>query len=401
MNKSKNIDTFRILLFDRNKSDANFICDALRETSFYSFDIKVSDNLDKILVSFDDGMFDAIFFDFHSSSDEMDMIIKLKKRYFNIPIILMVDIDNEKEILHYLEAGADECIVKNEVNRNQLARYVFLTIKRHQKIKSLFERLNQLASVEETLRGIIEENTEPIIIVDVDGIVRFANHAAESLFGRNRKGLEGEMFEFSINPKRTIEIEITRPDNVKILLEMRTIPIEWQREIGYLVWLHNITGLVRIREELRAMALIDDLTGLFNQKGLILLGEQQLKLSNRTKRGMYIIYIDIIHLNDINKNYGPYEGDAALVDMASLLRNTFRKSDIIARIGDDEFIVFAIEAERNSGEAVCLRLINNINKFNSSGGRRYKLSINIKKLYYDPHSPISFDNLLEQIVGSN
>ena len=393
------MEKVKLVVLGKNEADFRFIKEAFSGTAESSFEIKEVNDTEELIKLMGEYTFDIVLFSFSFAEDSLDTITQIKKICHYAPLVLMVDVDKEEEVSKCIEMGADECIIKDEVNRKQLRRDVLLSFKRYRRMKSLFEKINYLVSVEETLRRILEENTEPIIIVDVDGVIRFANYAAESLFGRDKKGLEGEMFEFCVNPHRTTEIEITRSYEKRVLLEMRAIPIEWQKEIAYLVWLHNITGLVQIREELRAMSLVDDLTGLFNDKGFILLGEQQIKLSNRTKKGMYIIYIDVVHLQDINRSYGPYEGDAALVDMASLLRDTFRRSDIIARIGDDEFVVLAVEAERNSGDIICSRFLKNVERFNASEGRKYKLSVDIKKFYYDPSNPVSFDELLNRIIA--
>ncbi len=393
------MENVKLVVLGRNNADFRFIKEAFSDTTKPSFEIKEVNDPKELIKLMGEDTFDVVLFNFSFAEDSLDTVAQVKKICHHVPLVLMVDVDKEEEIFKCIEMGADECIIKDEVNRRQLRRHVLSSLKRYHKTKALFEKLSYLVSVEETLRGILEENTEPIIIVDAEGVIRFANYAAESLFGRDKRGLEGEMFEFSVNPHRTTEIEISHSPNKRILLEMRAIPIEWQKEIAYLVWLHNITGLVQIREELRAMSLIDDLTGLFNDRGFILLGEQQVKLSNRTKKGMYVIYIDIIHLQDINKSYGPYEGDAALSDTASLLRDTFRRSDIIARIGDDEFIVLAIEAEKGSGDIICSRFRKNVERFNATSGRKYKLAVDIKKFYYDPDNPLSFDELLNRIIA--
>ena len=387
---------YKVIIVDSNPDDVRFIKGSLEESENPSFDTisvnKVSDINNDIT-----DQFDAILLGFHSATDSDDAISDIKRLYPEIPIILITDSDSEEAMLRYMDIGVYDCIAKNEVNMTQLVRYISCAIERFRKIKSLLQRLDQLKSVEETLRGIMEENTEPIVVVDANGIIRFVNQSAESLFGRGKEGLVGEMFEFSVNPDRTTEIEIVRSDNKKVFLEMRTTAIVWQKEIAYLIWLHNITGLVSIREELRGMYMIDELTGLFNQRAILMLGEQQLKISDRTKRGMLFINVRLANFSDINTSYGPYAVDEALADTAYILKDTFRKSDIIARFGDDEFIVLAVEASKGSDDIICSRFQHNIDIFNNKAKRKYKLSVHIKKFYYDPNSPSSFDNILSKL----
>ena len=57
---------------------------------------------------------------------------------------------------------------------------------------------------------------------------------------------------------------------------------------------------------------------------------------------MMLIFIDLDGMKQINDLYGHQEGDNALKDTANILKNTFRETDIIARIGGDEFAVFGM-----------------------------------------------------------
>jgi len=389
---------YKVLIIDSNADDAKFVKGSLEESRIPSFEVVLVNEIASVDDDIAKDEFDAVLLGFHPDIDSKDVISNVKHTYSAIPIILTTDADSEEEILHYMDMGVYDCIARNEVNGIQLVRYISFAIERFRRIKPLLQKIEQLKSVEETLRGIMEENTEPVVVVDANGIIRFVNQAAESLFGRGKEGLVGEMFEFSVNPDKTTEIEIVRSDNKKVLLEMKTIAIAWQKEIAYLIWLHNITGLVSIREELRGMYMIDELTGLFNKRAVLMLGEQQLRISNRTKRGMFFIYTRFINFTDINNSYGPYTVDEALTDIAGMLRDTFRKSDIIARFGDYEFIVLAIEANKGSGKVMRSRLQHNIDIFNTKAKRKYKLSVDIKEFYYDPNSPYSFDNILSKLT---
>jgi diguanylate cyclase (GGDEF)-like protein len=86
----------------------------------------------------------------------------------------------------------------------------------------------------------------------------------------------------------------------------------------------------------------------------------------------------------------------ALIDTARILRKTFRESDVIARIGGDEFVVTPIGTSRDSIETTAARLKKNFESHNAKAGRKYKLSISFGIAYYDPERPCSIDELLAQ-----
>ncbi|MCX7846346.1 MAG: GGDEF domain-containing protein, partial [Dictyoglomaceae bacterium] len=77
------------------------------------------------------------------------------------------------------------------------------------------------------------------------------------------------------------------------------------------------------------------------------------------------------------------------------LRKSFRKSDIIARIGGDEFVILCMETSETSIERLLLRLYQNIYNFNSVEERPFKISISTGFSIFDPKSSLSLEELLD------
>ena len=146
--------------------------------------------------------------------------------------------------------------------------------------------------------------------------------------------------------------------------------------------------------ELRDQALVDELTSLHNRRGFMFLAQQQLKLANRTKMGMLLLFADFDNLKWINDALGHHKGDLALIETANILKETFREPDIIARIGGDEFVVLAIEGRKDSAEMLISRLQGDLDTHNAKRKRRYKLSLSMGVERYDPECPCSIDELL-------
>ena len=152
-------------------------------------------------------------------------------------------------------------------------------------------------------------------------------------------------------------------------------------------------------EALSALSLTDDLTGLYNRRRLLVLAEQYLKLSVRTKKTLLFLFIDVDNLKWINDHYGHQAGDQALIDLAAVLKKTFRKSDIIARIGGDEFVVLSESTDRN-GDIAVTRLYENIAEENARGDRPCPLSISVGTTQFDPEHLVSIDELLSKADAS-
>jgi len=151
----------------------------------------------------------------------------------------------------------------------------------------------------------------------------------------------------------------------------------------------------KVEEALLALSLIDELTGLYNRRRFFVLTDQSLKLSVRTKKKLLLLFIDMDNLKWINDHHGHNEGDKALIDLANILKKTFRESDIIARIGGDEFVVLS-ESTDGNGEIILTRLHENIEDHNAKRSRCYALSISVGTTQFDPQYPIPIDELLSK-----
>jgi diguanylate cyclase (GGDEF)-like protein/PAS domain S-box-containing protein len=158
----------------------------------------------------------------------------------------------------------------------------------------------------------------------------------------------------------------------------------------------KITELKKMEEELRALTLTDSLTGLYNRRGFLTFAEQHLKIANRMKSRIYMLYADLDNLKRINDTFGHQEGDTALKETAKLLEETFRESDIISRIGGDEFVVMPIKDAEENVAAITARLGHNLKRYNAREDRKYSLSVSVGITFYDPDQPITVEELLHR-----
>jgi diguanylate cyclase (GGDEF)-like protein/PAS domain S-box-containing protein len=150
----------------------------------------------------------------------------------------------------------------------------------------------------------------------------------------------------------------------------------------------------RKEDELREMSLTDELTGLHNRRGFFTLADQQLKIANRSKKAMSLLYADLDGLKIINDTFGHDEGDRALVETAALLRDAFRESDIIARIGGDEFVVLTVDVGDVKPDSLIWRVQEKFDARNAAGHGKFILSVSQGIACYDPEEPCSARELV-------
>ncbi|NIO17280.1 MAG: diguanylate cyclase [Deltaproteobacteria bacterium] len=162
-----------------------------------------------------------------------------------------------------------------------------------------------------------------------------------------------------------------------------------------LVILRDITVRKNLEEELRALLITDDLTGLNNRRGFFLLANQQMKLADRTKSEMLLFYSDFDDLKWINDTFGHQEGDRAITEVSEILRKSFRKSDIISRLRGDEFAVLLINVTGSDVESIIERRFRaGIDELNGRPDRKYTVSLSIGTARYNPKTPCTIDDLL-------
>jgi len=146
--------------------------------------------------------------------------------------------------------------------------------------------------------------------------------------------------------------------------------------------------------ELRNLALTDDLTCLYNRRGFFAAGTQQLKLARRNMREMILLCCDVDNLKQINELFGREEGDFALVRTADAIEDAFRDSDLLARMGGDEFAVLASGASGRNEAVVLSRLKTCLERANAAESR-YPLSLSVGAAAFDPKHPAKLSELME------
>ncbi len=114
----------------------------------------------------------------------------------------------------------------------------------------------------------------------------------------------------------------------------------------------DITDRVELQQELAEEALVDDLTGLHNRRGFISLADHLCKVAQRAGLAVPLLFIDMDGMKAINDSYGHNVGDRALVEVATFLRGTLRSSDVIARVGGDEFCILIDQKTSSTKDAV-------------------------------------------------
>ena len=116
---------------------------------------------------------------------------------------------------------------------------------------------------------------------------------------------------------------------------------------------------LRLYAEIQRLAIIDDLTGLYNRRGIFELGRQQVEQAHQTGSPLCLIWMDIDQFKKINDNFGHHIGDEVIAVIADRTRNNLKNRDLVGRYGGeggDELIILVVDALIDEGETVAERL---------------------------------------------
>jgi diguanylate cyclase (GGDEF)-like protein len=136
------------------------------------------------------------------------------------------------------------------------------------------------------------------------------------------------------------------------------------------------------------------LTGLHNRRGFFTFGLQQMKIAKRLKEDNYLVFLDIDCLKEVNDAHGHAVGDLLLQGVATILRSTLRESDVIGRIGGDEFAVLAMRSKGLGERALLARIEEGVQGFRLNKFGSLRLSVSMGLVRVDPQKYQQLDDFL-------
>ncbi|MEN3330582.1 MAG: hypothetical protein V7638_5389 [Acidobacteriota bacterium] len=257
----------------------------------------------------------------------------------------------------------------------------------------------------------MKASMDGMAIIDHTGVCIYLNDAYAKIFGHADPtrliGASWEMFYFEEELARMKEQIMPavwrdgswRGEAMGLKLNGGTFPLEISISSvdggGLVQVVRDITERKNLEETLRNSSLKDDLTGLFNRRGLLKQAAPYFDFARRQKEKLLLLFIDLDGMKKINDEFGHNEGDNALIQTAAILNHTFRSSDIIARLGGDEFTVLVTDLNASKEDAIA-RLNESLRAFNASETCSHKLSFSIGVATLEPERMACFEELLEQ-----
>ncbi|MEM8705164.1 MAG: EAL domain-containing protein [Actinomycetota bacterium] len=216
-----------------------------------------------------------------------------------------------------------------------------------------------LTRSEQWFRGLVQNSSDVIAVLDEDGVFTYASPAATKLTGHSPAALRGRNF-LELLPSddtdslervrkalrakppgvRNLELTIQRPDLMRRTAEVTITDLRDDPSVSGLVLnVRDVTDRKRLEEDLRHQVLHDDLTGLGSRVQFSNQLQAALAAPRRNGSMVAALFIDVDDFKTINDSLGHAAGDQVLVDISGRLRSKLRLHDNAARFGGDEFAV--------------------------------------------------------------
>lgn len=191
------------------------------------------------------------------------------------------------------------------------------------------------------------------------------------------------------------DIEVER-DAQRRQLRVVATPIRDGEQVSYvLTAFADITEERQMAQELRQLAVIDELTGVNNRRGFLLAARHELALAERARRPGVLLFVDLDGLKAINDTHGHGVGDHALQSTSKLLQANIRRRDVLGRIGGDEFCVLLTEASQVSDVDLWAgRLRERVVLHNNTSRQPYRLALTVGATFVDQDAPGTIEELI-------
>lgn len=237
----------------------------------------------------------------------------------------------------------------------------------------------------------VRASADGMLAVDPDGHILFANEAAADLLGRAPHALLGAEFGLPLATEEPVEVELLHRGRHPRVAELRVANAHDGTRVAML---RDVSQRVRLRHELQRLALADTLTGVGNRRAFLALGEQALKLAEREGQPAALLFVDVDNMKQINDRHGHPAGDRAVIATARMLTETVRDSDIVARVGGDEFCVLLGGAPRRE---VLQEGIHRVEESAAAIHQRvdFPLSVTVGAVLFDPAAPVPIGELMD------
>ncbi len=160
--------------------------------------------------------------------------------------------------------------------------------------------------------------------------------------------------------------------------------------------LRDLASMVEREMAAIDLATTDELTGISNRRGFMVLAQQSLHICSRQNIPASLVFMDLDKFKQINDSFGHAEGDLALIAFTGQMKNIFRNSDVFARFGGDEFVVLLTNTSKQQADAIIDKFGHALRSHNEAAKRGYNIEFSYGVVDFDSSKHDGINTLLAQ-----
>jgi diguanylate cyclase (GGDEF)-like protein/PAS domain S-box-containing protein len=338
----------KILLIEGNPTDSNDITGILAGKNNPSFEVRSCSSLREGLEYLAPGDFDVILLDLYlPDSQDIETLTKVHVRVPAMPIVILTDSDHETLALEATGKGAEEYLIKGQVDVIKLSRVIRYAMER--------KRAEQLLRESEKRWHLLVENVPDLICtVDREGKIliyhTLQGTVMEDVIGKNiydyvpadhhSKLRESFKKVFQTGEMDHYEIAVLDPHSTTSWYTSQTWPIKHAGlVVAATLVMTNITERKLADDALAQQAFHDPLTNLYNRRYFQSWIEEEIVRVGRKRGTLAILLCDLDNFKSINDAQGQQVGDEILMAVGRSIQESTRGTDVVFRWGGDEFAV--------------------------------------------------------------
>ncbi|MCE1252972.1 MAG: diguanylate cyclase [Anaerolineae bacterium] len=413
-----------ILLVEDSPGDALLIKEAISGADNDSFILEWADTLAGALECLKIWPIDAVLLDLSLPDGfGFQTVSQMLQAAPHLPIIILTGLEDETLAVRAVQLGAQDYLVKGQVNQASLLRSIRYAIERKQQEENLRTSEARFRLLADNITDVVFTTTLDLTITSVTpSATHLLNYKPEEIVGRpmqqfltpdsfeRLKLMLEEECEGDCSPQRDpfwsrreeMEYVCKKGNTVWTEAKFSFLPDRGEKNGGLLAVVRDITErryweetLKQANDALRVLATRDPLTGLFNRRYMEETLERELHRAERESYLIGMIMFDIDHFKDFNDQYGHVGGDLILRELGILLKKHTRNSDVVCRYGGEEFIIVLPKASSQltleRAEQI-RKLVKNLSIIHN-GQRLDSLSISAGIAIYPEHG-IEVDSLV-------
>ncbi|MBP1591086.1 MAG: GGDEF domain-containing protein [Oscillospiraceae bacterium] len=193
-------------------------------------------------------------------------------------------------------------------------------------------------------------------------------------------------------------IILMESSSIGLMSEIMNISLQISTAIKLTQFMGQLTNALDNVEEanrkLSVESVTDQLTGIYNRRGFISESEKLLSGKREKTCSGAVLYADLDCLKVINDTFGHKEGDFAIRKASEILCSSLRKSDVVGRVGGDEFVAFIMDIDEKRIKTVCRRIQDLAESFNAVSDKPYNIGISTGMYIFSTADGETIDQLM-------